>query len=110
MVQDKGKAPGIVHNIFFLVASEEGLIGLACFLLFIFSVYRALSRRTISSIPLFFLIYFTIFLFLGFVDFFLINQPQGKIMLIFPAAVLSSIGCYGKKGKNSTKVSLCKSY
>lgn len=91
--------PRMVHNIFLLIASEEGLIGLFIFLLFIFSIYKAIFRKDITLTSLIFLIYFSAILFLGLADFYLFFFPQGKFLLFFPAAVLGALGCPERKAE-----------
>lgn len=91
------KSPKMVHNIFLLIASEEGLLGLSIFLIFVFSVYRAVYKNKLNLVSYFFIVYFSSLLLMGMVDFFLLYIPQGKFMLFFPAAVLSAIGFHAKE-------------
>lgn len=96
-LKDK-KVPKMVHNIFLLIASEEGLIGLLFFLLFIISLYRTNFKNS-SLTSLVFMIYFSAILIMGCADFYLFFFPQGKFLLFFPATVLGSLGCIEKKSK-----------
>ena len=98
---ERQNSPKIVHNIYFLAAAEEGGLGLVVFLLFIFSIYKAISRIQISCLIYIFLTYFTVILLIGNLDYYLMILPYGKLIFFFPAAILSSLGCYRTKQKIS---------
>jgi len=64
-----------VHNIYLLIASEIGLIGLILFLVFIFQLFRKISRK-----EYFLLLLVSSFLFIGLFDHFFWTLQQGQLM------------------------------
>lgn len=78
-----------VHNIYLLIASETGLIGLVVFLMFLFLV---LSRfRAGKSAPyLGLIIVFCGFLFMGLFDHFFWTLQQGQLMFWLVLGILAS--------------------
>jgi len=61
---------GRVHNIYLLVGSEQGLLALATFLLFLFSVLRRALWAPVNAFHASLLAAFCGFLFIGFFDFY----------------------------------------
>lgn len=86
---------GIVHNIYLLIASENGIITLLVFLLFIFSIYRAFFKKS-NLISMLFISFFMGFLFVGCCDYYLIDKTAGKIIFFFLPVVVSALGSYEK--------------
>lgn len=65
-----------VHNIYLLVLSETGIVGLVLFLYFLWNTYKRLKKNTNPELlALFFLI-----LFLGFFDHYFFTLQQGQLM------------------------------
>jgi O-antigen ligase len=81
-----------VHNIYALIASEEGVIGLVCFLLFLASLLRA-ALKNLSPFSMTVLSLFIGLLFIGFCDFYLIHHVQGKVIFFTTAALLKASSC-----------------
>lgn len=90
-----------VHNIYLLVLSETGVVGLILFLRFLWNTYQRLKKNTnVELIALFFLI-----LFLGFFDHYFLTLQQGQllIVIIFGLFWYSSKGIiWGKNGNIKT--------
>jgi len=79
-----------VHNIYLLIASETGLIGLSVFLFFLFQ----LLRRSFKAEKIFLLVLVFSFLLLGFFDHFLWTLQQGQLIFWLVLGLLA--------GKSST--------
>lgn len=62
-----------VHNIYLLIGAEQGLLGLAAFLLFLFSVIRRAIKAPFNSYHASLLAAFLGFLFVGCCDFYLLR-------------------------------------
>lgn len=77
-----------VHNIYLLIASETGLIGLTLFSCLVFITFRRLLFM-ISLTPLFRITYFplllllSIILFIGFFDHYFLTLQQGQLLFSF---------------------------
>lgn len=61
---------GRVHNIYLLIGSEQGLLALAAFLLFLFSVLRRALRADVNAFHASLIASFCGFLFIGLFDFY----------------------------------------
>ncbi len=80
-----------VHNIYLLIASETGLIGLALFLLFLFFIFYNFIRRADFKKPysFSFLILAFSFLLMGLFDHFLWTLQQGSLIFWMTLALIS---------------------
>ncbi len=79
-----------VHNIYLLVLSETGAVGLIIFLYFLWNTYQRPKKNTnVELLALFFLI-----LFLGLFDHYFLTLQQGQIML---AILLGIFWSFSKK-------------
>jgi O-antigen ligase len=80
-----------VHNIYLLISSETGLVGLALFLLFLFFLFWRFIRRADFKKPysFSFLIFGLSFLLLGLFDHFLWTLQQGSLIFWMTAALIS---------------------
>lgn len=80
-----------VHNIYLLIYSETGLLGLVSFVLFIVFLIRDFIRRTqIKTLLNYsFLLIFTSFLIIGFFDHFLWTLQQGRFMFWLATALMA---------------------
>ncbi len=80
-----------VHNIYLLIASETGFIGLFLFVLFLFFSFLGFIRRTQLAHPadLLILIISLAFLITGFFDHFLWTSQQGSLVLWITMAFLN---------------------
>ncbi len=78
-----------VHNIYLLIAVESGLLGLVCFLLFLFYLFRKIFKNY------FWLILVIAFLMLGFADHYFFTLQQGQ--LLFWLILGISLGLENKK-------------
>lgn len=87
-----------VHNIYLLVLSETGIIGLAIFIYFLWNTYKRLKKNTNVELQVLFLL----ILFLGFFDhyFFTLQQGQLLIVIIFGLFWSGSKRTIGKKNDN----------
>lgn len=65
-----------VHNLYLLVLSETGVVGLVLFLYFLWNTYKRLKKNT--NVELFALFFFV--LFLGFFDHYFLTLQQGQLM------------------------------
>jgi O-Antigen ligase len=79
--------PSRVHNIYLLIAAETGLIGAACFFLFLISLLRHARSALHTQEGQFLVLLFCGLLFIGCCDFYLLCTPFGQ-MLFFGAAGL----------------------
>ncbi|MBI4117243.1 MAG: O-antigen ligase family protein [Parcubacteria group bacterium] len=72
-----------VHNIYLLIFSETGILGIALFLLFIFFLIRCYLKNVEFNRPFHYSLFilFASILFLGFFDHFLWTLQQGQIIL-----------------------------
>jgi O-antigen ligase len=77
-----------VHNIYLLVAAEEGLIALFLFLLFLGAVLVKALKSSISFAGISLLAIFVGFLFIGGCDFYLLGSQHGKLMFFLIAGLL----------------------
>ena len=82
-----------VHNIYLLIFSETGILGIALFLLFLFFLIRNFLKETPFNRPFHYslLILFVSILFLGLFDHFLWTLQQGRIILFLTAGLLAAI-------------------
>lgn len=78
-----------VHNIYLLVAAEEGLIGLFLFLLFLGAVIVKALKGSVSPTASSLLAIFVGFLFIGGCDFYLLGSQHGKLMFFLIAGLLN---------------------
>jgi len=80
----------MVHNIYFLIAVESGLVGLGLFLgLCFLAIYRAFQKRE-NPVIFCFLLFFLGFLMVGFCDYYLFFFQQGRLLFFSLAALLIS--------------------
>ena len=81
-----------VHNIFLLVAAETGIIGLVSFLLFLalIAIRMIKTGLDLETITLFSL--FTVFMFIGCCDCYLIEGPEGKPMFFITLGLIAFMG------------------
>lgn len=80
-----------VHNIFLLIGSETGILGLAVFLAFLFLLSKEYFRKTgFAKLYHFsFFLVFGSFLVMGFFDHFLWTLQSGRLMFWLVAALIS---------------------
>ncbi|MEA2113475.1 MAG: O-antigen ligase family protein [Patescibacteria group bacterium] len=79
-----------VHNVYLLIASETGLLGLVAFLMFLFLVLSH-AWRNVENIPrLGITILFCGFLFIGIFDHFFWTLQQGQLMFWIVLGILAS--------------------
>lgn len=83
-----------VHNIYLLIASEIGFVGLALFLLFLFFVFFNFIKRTRIQKPyqLSFLILVFSFLLMGLFDHFIWTLQQGSLVFWMSLALINVWG------------------
>jgi hypothetical protein len=79
--------PSTVHNIYLLFGAETGLLGLTCFLLFLFSILKSSLRCLHAQEGIFLFSLFIGLLFIGVCDFYFIC-PHGRILFFGIAALL----------------------
>ena len=93
-----------VHNIFFLIAAEMGLISLAFFLCWVGLMLWCGWRSTDSSAETALLwCLFISFLFIGCCDYYPIVFQQGKLLFFGIAGLLARFGCFEKKSNQYTQ-------
>ncbi len=81
-----------VHNIYLLIFSETGILGLAAFLMFLFSIVKDYLKIKFSRpFHYSFLIILVSLLFLGFFDHFLWTLQQGQLMFWLIISLISSL-------------------
>jgi len=80
--------PFKVHNIYFLIAAETGLVGAFLFLLFLFSILKRGATHLKQSEGIFLFILFIGLLLLGCCDFYLLTTPHCQILFLGIAALL----------------------
>ncbi len=82
-----------VHNIYLLIYSETGLLGLTAFILFLYFLLKdfILKTKLSKSYQLSVLFFFISVLFIGFFDHFLMTLQQGRIVFWFSAGLLTHI-------------------
>jgi O-antigen ligase len=81
--------PSFVHNIYLLIASEMGLLGLGCFCAFLFCVLKKGWENRSDPLVAASLSILVGFLFLGLCDFYLIFHQQGRLLLFLASALIS---------------------
>jgi hypothetical protein len=86
LLQSQGAFP--VHNIYLLVASETGLVGLALFLFFIGRILRAAWRKGLDAWHCSAVAAFLGLLFIGLCDCYLMSTQQGRLLFFLAAALL----------------------
>jgi len=91
----------IVHNIYMLIASETGLIGLTLFILFLWTLLKN-GIRNLTPMKVTVLATFIGLLLLGCVDFYLWRAPPGRWMFFLTAALLSALSTKEKQIEIST--------
>ena len=69
-----------VHNIYLLIASETGLIGLFLFLMFLYQLFRQFNRKLKNKKHYLLLFIFCAFLFFGLFDHYFWTLQQGQLM------------------------------
>jgi len=80
-----------IHNIYLLIASETGILGLGLFLLFLFLLIKEYARAT-NFDKLYhysFFLIFASFLFMGIFDHFLWTLQQGRLMFWLVLALIA---------------------
>lgn len=80
--------PFKVHNIYFLIAAETGLIGAGFFFLFLFSILKRGIQHLQQPEGLFLCTLFTGLLLLGCCDFYFLTAPHCQILFFGIAALL----------------------
>ncbi|MBI5273148.1 MAG: bifunctional demethylmenaquinone methyltransferase/2-methoxy-6-polyprenyl-1,4-benzoquinol methylase UbiE [Chlamydiia bacterium] len=92
------------HNIYLYLATETGLICLAVFLIFFFSLFRAgiQTPATLQTSSLLAII--AAFLFIGFCDFYPLQFQAGKLLLFLNAGLLAA-HCMGRTTSSSLQES-----
>ena len=79
-----------VHNIYLLIYSETGLIGLVVFSLFlIMLVFNLIQKNRFQLVSMSIFVVFLSFLFIGFFDHFLWTLQQGRLMFWLVLALLN---------------------
>lgn len=98
------------HNIFLFLAAETGIISLAAFLLFVFTLlWRAarapitLETATLSSL-------FVAFLFISCCDFYPLLFQQGKLLFFSIAGLLAAHVCAQKKQESPSRKEVWKMF
>lgn len=86
------KAEIMVHNIYFLLAVEGGILSLATFLLWIFLVLKRGWKQRENPLAFSFFLAFLGLLLIGHFDFYLLFMQPGRILFFFIAALVSSMG------------------
>jgi hypothetical protein len=82
---------GVIHNIYFLIAAEEGLLGLFCFLGFVgFLFWRFFTLPFLLERTLFFSFFLGV-LWIGFCDFPYMYMPQGRLFFFLTPALFSAL-------------------
>ncbi len=88
-----------VHNIYLLIASEAGLIGVSIFLLFILAILRAALKKMADEAfqeKAFLFSTFFGFLVIGCCDFYFLENPQGSILFFGIAGLLYGVSSTNK--------------
>ncbi len=81
-----------VHNIYLLIFSETGILGLAAFLLFLFSLTRNYFKvKFVRPFHYSLFIIFISLLFFGLFDHFLLTIQQGRIVFWLVLGLIASI-------------------
>ena len=83
-------SPSFVHNIYLLIGSETGLLGLGCFSMLIFSTLKRGWEEKQDPLVATALAIFLGLLALGFCDFYLIFHQQGKLLFFLAAGLLAA--------------------
>lgn len=81
---------GATHNIYLHLAAETGLFSLAAFLLFIFSLFWAVSQTPFTPQVASLIAMWTAFLFIGICDFYPLLFQQGKLSFFLIAGLLAA--------------------
>lgn len=79
-----------IHNIYLLIGSETGLIGLVFFLLFIFSIVRPCFRHHFTPLTATLFAIFVGFLVVGLFDFYFLVVQSGKLMFFLFSGMLAA--------------------
>jgi O-antigen ligase len=87
--KDQKIPTGATHNIYLYLAGETGLISLAAFLFFIFSLLWAAIKSPFSPLLASLTAIFVAFLFIGGCDFYPLLFQQGKLPFFLAAALLA---------------------
>jgi len=80
------------HNIYLLLISEMGILGLGCFILFLFSLVRSCFIRISSPIFQTLLAVFISYLFIGACDLYFLVDQVGKLMFFPLSGLLAAAG------------------
>lgn len=94
--QEKGD---VVHNIYLLIATENGLLGLGAFLCFVSSLVWDAWKKRPDAISVTLLSIFLFLLLTGCCHYDLIKTQHGRLMFFISAALLA---CYDKMNENIT--------
>lgn len=78
------------HNVYLLIAAETGVIGLGCFLVFLFSLIRPFFKQTLTLISITLLAIFVGFLLIGLFDFYFLIVQSGKLMFFLFSGMLAA--------------------
>ena len=89
-----------VHNIYLLIASETGLIGLFFFLMFFYQLFREFKEKKENTNKYFLFLILSSLLFIGLSDHFLWTLQQGQLMFWI---VLGLIASYSFKKKRPSQ-------
>ena len=89
-----------VHNIYLLIGSETGFLGLASFLFFLISLLKPLKQVTFTPTLATLLAIFIGFIFVGLCDFYFLIVQEGKLMFFLFCGLLSAAS-YKKETKAS---------
>ncbi len=87
---DNFPASSATHNIYLYLAAETGLVSLAAFLLFIFSLLWAAVKSPITPLIASLTAIFIAFLFIGCCDFYPLLFQQGKLPFFLAAGLLGA--------------------
>lgn len=93
-----------VHNIYLLIASETGLIGLFIFLMFLYQLLRSFNKKLKDKKSYLLLFIVSSFLFLGLFDHYFWTLQQGQLMFWIVLGLMA--GCFLQNKKASVKANL----
>jgi len=78
------------HNVYLLLGSETGLLGLGCFLFFIYSILHPCLKHSFTPLSAALLAIFVGFLFVGLFDFYFLVVQAGKLMFFLFSGIFAA--------------------
>lgn len=94
------------HNIYLLLFAEMGLLGFACFSLFVFQVVRPMFMRPKSPYTQALCAVFFAFLLIGLCDLYFLIHQTGRLMFFIAAGLLSATAPKKESASVKNRVSL----